>query len=143
MEQVYKLLYCSRNLLGGSLAEQEVEVQKILASSRRNNVREGVTGALLFNGEWFAQVLEGPLAKVEATFERIQCDPRHADVTVLESGEASGRVFAEWSMAYAGSNEAERSRMEAMNFDRVLEDPSAAVLEVHQLLESLVAQEVF
>ena len=143
MEQVYKLLYCSRNLLGGSLAEQEGEVQKILASSRRNNVREGVTGALLFNGEWFAQVLEGPLAKVEATFERIQRDPRHADVTVLESGVASCRVFADWSMAYAGADETQRSRMKALSFDGVLENPSAAVLEVHEVLESLVSQEVF
>ena len=143
MEQNYKLLYCSRNLLGGSLAEQEIEVQRILASSRRNNVREGVTGALLFNGKWFAQMLEGPLAKVEAVFERIQRDPRHADVTVLESGAARGRIFADWSMAYAGSNEAERSRMEALSFDRVLQDPSAAVREVHELLEALVSQEVF
>ena len=143
MGQVYKLLYCSRNLLSGSLAEQETEVQKILESSRRNNVREGVTGALLFNGEWFAQTLEGPLDKVEATFERIQRDSRHADVTLLESGPTNGRIFADWSMAYAGTDETERARMQALRFGRVLENPSAAVLEVHELLESLVLQEAF
>lgn len=143
MEQVYKLVYCSRNLLSESRAEQNAEVQKILESSRRNNVRDGVTGALLFNGEWFAQVLEGPLARVEMTFERIQCDPRHADVTVLESGPTDARIFADWSMAYAGADDAERARMQAVRFERLLENPSAAALEVHELLESLVSQEVF
>ena len=143
MEKVYKLLYCSRNLLSGSLAEQQAEVQKILESSRRNNVREGVTGALLFNGDWFAQVLEGPLAKVEIAFERIQCDPRHTDVTLLESEIADQRIFADWSMAYAGADQAACAQMRTLRFERVLENPSAALLEVHELLESLVSQEVF
>ncbi len=141
--QVYRLLYCSRNLISGSLAEQEAEVQKILNSSRRNNVREGVTGALLFNGEWFAQVLEGPLAKVEKTFERIQCDARHADVTVLESGSSDEPIFADWSMAYAGVDEVIHARLHTVQFERVLEDPSVAAREMHEFLAALVSQEIF
>ena len=37
----------------------------------------------MFNSGCFAQVLEGPHHAIQATFERIQCDERHSDVTVL------------------------------------------------------------
>ena len=39
---------------------------------------------------------------MDETFERIQCDHRHADVTVLRSEPIDGRAFAGWSMGYAG-----------------------------------------
>lgn len=138
-EQVYKLLYCSRNHIGGTPEQQRSEVERILASSRRNNVRQGLTGALLFNGDWFAQVLEGSLQAVEAAFERIQRDDRHSDVTLLESGYVAGRDFGEWSMAYAGADE-DRSWMEEFQFDKAMENPSAAALEVQALLRDLLLQ---
>ncbi|HEY0418543.1 MAG TPA: BLUF domain-containing protein, partial [Acetobacteraceae bacterium] len=79
-----------------------VELPRILDAARRWNLAQGITGALLFSADGFVQVLEGPMAAVERTFERIQCDPRHADVVVLEAGTLPARDFAGWSMAYAG-----------------------------------------
>ncbi|WP_161993780.1 BLUF domain-containing protein [Muricoccus nepalensis] len=99
---LHRLVYVSRNLLAGSPGETEAEVLGILAVSRRNNARVGITGALLFSTDCFAQVLEGPLAAVQATFERIQCDQRHTDTVVLSCEAVAGREFAGWSMAYAG-----------------------------------------
>ncbi|MCJ2078787.1 BLUF domain-containing protein [Methylobacterium sp. E-016] len=40
----------------------------------------------MFNAGAFAQVLEGPRRQVEETFERIQCDDRHGDVTADADG---------------------------------------------------------
>ncbi len=40
---------------------------------------------------------------MEAAFERIQCDERHSDVTVLESGPIATRDFPDWSMAFTGA----------------------------------------
>ena len=59
-------------------------------------------GQLLFSADGFVQVLEGPTEAVERTFERIECDPRHAHVVILEAGPAAAREFQNWSMAYAG-----------------------------------------
>lgn len=101
-DAIYQLVYCSRNTIGDCHEDVDAHVAQILAVSRRNNVRDKVTGALLFSAGCFAQVLEGPLAAVERAFERIQCDPRHADVVVLHVLRASRRDFGEWSMAYAG-----------------------------------------
>lgn len=104
MSDVYRLVYTSRNLLGGRDDEQAAVVAEILATSKRNNARVGVTGALLFNAGSFAQVLEGPRGAVEGTFERIQRDPRHSDVSVLQCEPVAARGFPNWSMAFIGQS---------------------------------------
>lgn len=114
MSDLYRLVYASKNLLQGSDAEIAQAVSQILDASQRNNARVGVTGALMFNAGAFAQVLEGPQQGVESTFERIQCDPRHGDVTVLQCGPAESRSFANWSMAFVGQSDAGRTRWEGI-----------------------------
>jgi hypothetical protein len=99
---LFRLTYVSRSTFRTEPARLDAEVTSILASSRRNNRENGITGALLFNAECFAQTLEGELEHVHATFERIQCDPRHRGTVVLPAGPAAQREFGGWSMAYAG-----------------------------------------
>ena len=106
MTPLHRVLYCSRNLIPGSPEAVAADVRSILAASRRNNARDGVTGALLFSQGCFAQVLEGPLDAVERAFERIQCDERHSDVTVLQSEPITARDFPDWSMAFTGPDAA-------------------------------------
>ena len=102
MNELYRLVYTSRNLLVGDEDARVSAVAEILARSQANNARVGVTGALLFNGGYFAQVLEGPRVAVEATFERIQRDPRHSDVAVLQCEPVEERGFPHWSMSFIG-----------------------------------------
>ncbi len=102
MPHLYRVLYCSRNRLSGTPATYAAEIEAILAKSRVNNARDGITGGLLFNDGCFAQVLEGPADAVEAAFERIQCDDRHGDVMMIETGPVPARDFPHWSMAFNG-----------------------------------------
>ncbi|WP_375454207.1 BLUF domain-containing protein [uncultured Methylobacterium sp.] len=104
MTSLYRLVYASKNLLRGSESEIAAAVIQILETSQRNNAKVDVTGALMFNAGAFAQVLEGPRRAVEATFERIQRDERHTDVTVLQCGPAESRGFPNWSMAFVGQS---------------------------------------
>ena len=99
---VHRVIYVSRSRIGGTEARLRAEIDAILAVARPRNAADGVTGALLFTRTGFAQVLEGPLAAVQATFERIQRDPRHDDVLVLASEPVGQRLFAGWAMADAG-----------------------------------------
>jgi hypothetical protein len=99
---LYSLAYFSRNLILGGPAEFQAEIEQILSSARRNNAASGVTGALLFSDGCFAQVLEGPREAVEATFESIQCDHRHAGVTILHLHAVGQRSFGAWAMAFGG-----------------------------------------
>lgn len=98
---LFRLVYCSRNTISADQSDPEAEMAKILAASRANNARDGVTGALLYSDGCFAQVLEGGLDIVQRTFERIQRDTRHGDVIVLEARRAEVRIFGMWDMALA------------------------------------------
>lgn len=77
----------------------------ILATSQRNNRRDGVTGLLFCDGMRFLQVLEGPESDVEAAFERIRHDPRHKASVVLSRRTIGEREFGEWAMAERDAGE--------------------------------------
>ena len=55
----------------------------ILASARRNNARDGITGALICREDLFLQLLEGPRTVVEALYQRIRRDDRRSDIVSL------------------------------------------------------------
>ena len=137
-----RLVYCSRNTIAQARPGAALygEVQAILATSRRNNQRAGVTGALLFTEHAFVQALEGPARAVEETFERIQLDPRHADVTVLEAAPVQERRFGTWSMGYCG--QATEGQLAAFGLDGDLSKPHPSGADpVVRLLYSLLESE--
>lgn len=111
---IFRLVYVSRNMLPPLVEAQDCQIDRVLTSSRRNNALLGITGALLFSADCFAQTLEGPMAAVETLFERIQWDDRHCDSIVLQAGPVDAREFGDWSMAYAGRQDADRLRFEAL-----------------------------
>jgi hypothetical protein len=142
-EPLYRLAYCSRNQIRGTSDGIRQEIEKILLASRRNNPPAGITGALLFNEGLFAQVLEGPLPAIERTFERIQQDPRHSDVTVLQSGPCENREFGDWSMAFAATGSDSQTAAEGPSspIENALSGPSVAAEKVIDMLRELVVQE--
>ena len=139
--ELYKIVYCSRNYIEGAHAERDGQILQILSAARANNSRQCITGALLFNSGFFAQVLEGPRSSIERVFERIQQDPRHGEVTVLESGAADGRSFPEWSMAHVRLPSDGEATGVAATLQEALVHPDGAGEEVLELLRSLVIQE--
>jgi hypothetical protein len=79
---------------------------ELLAKSRQNNAKLGVTGMLLYKDDLFQQILEGPEAVVKALFAKIQLDPRHRGVIKALEGFEDGRQFTEWSMGFCDLNSA-------------------------------------
>ena len=98
-----RVVYVSHSL--PEEADMEATLASILDAARRNNAQAGVTGALLYSGRRFAQVLEGPPEAVETIFETIQCDPRHDNIAVLKVTSPPRRAFAGWSMAFVETPE--------------------------------------
>lgn len=72
----------------------------ILAASRRNNLRDGVSGLLVAGGRRFLQALEGPEELVWGAFHRIKTDPRHRALVLLTGRSVETRAFGSWSMAF-------------------------------------------
>lgn len=75
-------------------------LSSILLDARRCNERDDVTGALVCRHDIFLQFLEGPEAKVMATYDRIRRDDRHVDPRQLLKRAASARLFGNWAMLH-------------------------------------------
>jgi hypothetical protein len=81
--------------------EAMLEVDRIVAVSRPRNRDLDVTGALLFTGTHFVQLLEGPPDSVAELQESIFRDARHEQVITIHNDDED-REFLGWSLAYAG-----------------------------------------
>jgi len=98
------------------------DVDEILATSRINNRRDGITGLLISDGTRFLQALEGEQEAVEAAYLRIKTDKRHRAAVILSSKTTPERQFGTWDMAFSG-------------FGRAMDGPALT-----QLVDRLVAE---
>lgn len=140
-EPLYQLVYYSRNAVAGDEATFAEAVDAILEASRRNNPAVGITGALLFNAGCFAQVLEGPLSAVEATFERIQQDERHGDVSLLALEPIAARTFGTWAMGFVGRSAENADRFAAVGAGSGFDPERLGGQRIHEILRDLTLQE--
>ena len=76
------------------------ELAEVLAISRRNNARTGVTGLLIYSNGFFLQVLEGLDHQVDQTFDRIRRDIRHCACQLVQEKTIFEPDFGEWKMGF-------------------------------------------
>lgn len=88
-----RLIYASRAINLGP-----ADVKDILASSRKNNQRLAITGALSLSNGIFLQCLEGERSAVNALYHHILNDKRHIKPEVLSLEEITQRQFTAWNM---------------------------------------------
>lgn len=96
-----RLTYFSENQIDPAAGSAVRILGQILGASNKYNQKSGITGALVFDDQWFVQSLEGDRSKVWATFDRIRKDPRHSDVVIAEVVDLQSRIFANWWMGLA------------------------------------------
>ena len=73
-------------------------LNNILSVARRNNTRDGITGALICRADLYLQMLEGPRSAVTKTFHKIISDDRHLEVVLIGCGDVKTRLFPHWAM---------------------------------------------
>lgn len=98
----------------------ELMLMELLTKSRKNNVRDGITGVLLYREGTFLQVLEGYADKVHTTFSRVLRDNRHHAIKVLLE-----KPITEWKF-----------RGYAMGFNRLSSSSSLGLEGFTRFLES-------
>lgn len=91
---IRQFFYVSRSLAAPG------DLKRILASARLHNEQRCVTGALLFTGGHFAQLLEGAEGALAQTIEIIQADTRHVDMKCVLDGATTTPRCTGWSMAF-------------------------------------------
>jgi hypothetical protein len=94
-EALERLVYVSR----AAPCLGTAEVYAIIRCAHAGNGATGVTGALVFLDGWFAQVLEGPAAVLDARFAQIRRDPRHEALQIRQRERVHARAFAGQPMA--------------------------------------------
>jgi hypothetical protein len=139
MGAIYRVIYCSKSNLSPEEGGYDAGIKGILATARRNNAHDGLTGALLFSRGGFAQVLEGPLGALRFKLAQIEQDDRHSHLKVLEVGPVPGREFSAWSMAYAGTSSKDDPLVGAM-LERAGADPAAAAGQLFDFLKLSIWQ---
>ena len=76
------------------------EIPRIVAVSRANNLRDGLTGVLVYTGADFAQLMEGPEHIVANTWSRVAADKRHRDISIVLDETNHQPWFRDWRMGY-------------------------------------------
>ena len=79
----------------------DTTLRDIIASSKKNNPEEDVTGCLLSGSNSFLQLLEGPADFVDTLYSKISTDNRHGNVVTLCDEKIDERLFLSWSMKLA------------------------------------------
>ncbi len=75
------------------------ELDRLVIDANAHNAMQGVTGALLFDGQRFFQYFEGPAAGVAVVYERIRRSSKHTIVSEVFNGPVPRRYFSQWNMA--------------------------------------------
>ena len=96
-EQLHEFLYCS--LLTQDLPPATVGA--IVTQARARNAVDGISGLLVFDGQFFCQHFEGPREAAQGLMERLQRDPRHADLVVVHEGPLAARRYTGFAMGLA------------------------------------------
>lgn len=138
---IFRLMYCSSNCIRGTRDEVDAQISDLLAVSRRNNQRDNITGALLFNGRGFAQVLEGPEGAVRVLYGKIVDDPRNTKAVLLDARMRRSRVFSRWSMAFVGPEELESLPGAELNLDLLAAEPKSGAAKLLEVMERIVRGE--
>lgn len=79
----------------------DTTLKDIIASSKKNNPEEDVTGCLLSGSNSFLQLLEGPADFIDTLYSKISKDNRHENVVTLCDEKIDERLFLSWSMKLA------------------------------------------
>lgn len=113
----------------------DLELAEILKVSVRNNIKNNITGMLVYKGGNFMQVLEGDEVAVSQTHAKIVSDPRHRGLITLVNRPLTERVFDTWAMGFKNADKlsiAENKHCSdfldsSLTDERYVKNPSQAV----------------
>jgi hypothetical protein len=136
---LHRIIYHSRfsAAFPRAMAEQDAEVGRIIHTSIHANREADVTGILLVRHGGFLQVLEGPTAAVDKTYERILSDPRHTAVTAIEDAGIAHRRFADWNVCAPRLSRADDRILESLDHKAGLNLPDLGRARVLELMATV------
>lgn len=96
---IIQLIYCSHLFKANYQVTHKQVLESIMSFSAHRNSMRKITGALLTDGTFLAQVIEGPSSQVNQLYKVVLYDERHRNVTLLQRTVTNIRLIPQWSMA--------------------------------------------
>ncbi|MBO0357861.1 BLUF domain-containing protein [Hymenobacter sp. BT186] len=93
---MHHIIYMSR----GVRPMNEEELLTLLEQARRENERQGITGALVYGDGQFMQIIEGEESVLAALYAKLLQDSWHINVVKLADKQIGQRSFQDWSMGF-------------------------------------------
>lgn len=78
----------------------DLTLSNILKTAQRHNAAANISGTLICREDLYLQLLEGDRADVDALYEKIKRDDRHADAKILVQEATAQRLFPMWAMRH-------------------------------------------
>ena len=127
---LYNMVYCSRAAPGVDAAA----VDRIIASSRRWNPAQGITGLLVFGSGIFFQWLEGPRHSIMELMATLQTDTRHGSIVQLSATEeVRERLFPDWDMELVTADDIRDVLADAMEHAKDAQNAAALRLLLEEI----------
>jgi len=104
---------CYKSELNPKIKEEEI--MQILITAQKFNLKNSITGMLLYIDGHFIQFLEGEKEIISSLYRKIMIDRRHYGVKTLSEGAATYRLFPNWVMGFRTLNEQDVRDMAEMN----------------------------
>ncbi len=74
------------------------EIDKILASCKKNNPPLNITGILLYSETKFIQLVEGEAKVIMGLYDKIKADDRHSNTMMIAYSPIKEKSFPSWHM---------------------------------------------
>ena len=81
----------------------KAEVNRMVAAAALKNALLNITGAIGYDGERFAQIIEGDKDDVTSLMETISADDRHSGIVIMAEKPVERRSHEGWGMKHMDS----------------------------------------
>lgn len=131
---ILRLTYVSRH----SPDNTNIEVTRILAQAQRNNERNGITGALVINNDYFLQSIEGARPVINELLRKLVKDARHFSLQVIECCEVEQRRWSKWSMKHLTASDQDKEYVRKFSAGNDLNPYLMSSVQIINFIETLL-----
>ncbi|MFN3932186.1 MAG: BLUF domain-containing protein [Brevundimonas sp.] len=96
------------------------QAAKIAEEAKSYNQDNGISGALVGHEGHFIHALEGEPSVLDRLLKRLEDDPRHYDLVLVDRWPVDDRLFDGWAMAGVAMDSGTRADLEALIADPTL-----------------------
>lgn len=114
-----------------------IEVARILEQARRNNERNGISGVLVMNEDYFLQSIEGARPVINELLAKLIKDNRHFSFQIVDCREVEQQRWDKWSMKYLTPSDENKEYMQKFSASNEFNPYLMSTSQIMSFIETL------